>query len=93
MILKITNIITQQKEMKKNILILSLITLSSTAFAQIGMNTTTPQSTLDITAKSSAGLSPEGLLIPRVGRLKAQDMTDVATSTLIYVNNISIPLH
>ena len=57
--------------------------------AQVGINTTTPKATLDITAKNLTGTSPDGLLIPRMDRLKAQNMSGTAISTLIYVNNIS----
>lgn len=61
------------------------------AFAQIGINTTTPEATFDITAKNTTGTSEtaEGLLIPRVDRQRAQSMTDVETSTLVYINSIS----
>ncbi|WP_048511018.1 hypothetical protein [Chryseobacterium sp. FH2] len=77
--------------MKKNILWLSLITFSNFTFAQVGINTPTPQSTLDIIAKNATGTTstPEGLLIPRVDRQRAQSMTGVANSTLIYINSIA----
>ncbi|MEG0927225.1 hypothetical protein [Chryseobacterium sp.] len=57
--------------------------------AQVGINTPSPEATLDITAKNLTGTSPDGLLLPRIDRLKAQNMTGTATSTLIYVNDIS----
>lgn len=62
-----------------------------TTFGQVGFNTPTPEATVDITAKNSTGTtsSPEGLLLPRVDRQRAQSMTGVKTSTLIYVENIS----
>ncbi|MDR6403289.1 MULTISPECIES: chitin binding peritrophin-A domain-containing protein [Chryseobacterium] len=76
----------------KNKIISSLFLLSGTfAFAQVGLNTADPKATLDIMAKNATGTSttPEGLLIPRVDRQKAQSMTGVRTSTLIFVDNIS----
>ncbi|NIF06807.1 hypothetical protein F3J23_15270 [Chryseobacterium sp. Tr-659] len=59
--------------------------------AQVGVNTTTPAATMDITAKNASGTTTtaEGLLIPRVDRQRAQSMTGVALSTLIYVNSIA----
>ncbi|WP_415325843.1 hypothetical protein [Chryseobacterium sp. MMS23-Vi53] len=62
-----------------------------TTFGQVGFNTPAPEATVDITAKNSTGTtsSPEGLLLPRVDRQRAQSMTGVKTSTLIYVENIS----
>lgn len=64
---------------------------SGTLFSQVGINTPAPKATYDITAKSATGIStvPEGLLVPRVSRQKAQSMTDVTISTLIYVNDIA----
>ncbi|GAA4166818.1 hypothetical protein GCM10022217_41200 [Chryseobacterium ginsenosidimutans] len=75
--------------------ILSIIFISSTLFttakAQVGINTATPTSTLDVTAKNTTGTTTnvDGLLVPRVDRQRAQSMTGVPTSTLIYVNSIS----
>lgn len=68
-----------------------LLSFSSTIFAQVGINTINPASTLDITAKNASGTSTtvDGLLIARVDRLRAQSMTGITTSTLIYINDIS----
>ena len=76
--------------MKKQLLSIFTLTASVFAFGQIGLNTATPTATLDITAKDATGTSSrvEGLLIPRVDRQKAQSMTGIPTSTLVYVNNI-----
>lgn len=76
--------------MKKQF-ILTFLLLSGIAFAQVGVNTTTPSSTLDITARNATGTSTivDGILIPRVDRQRAQSMTSVPSSTLIYVNNIA----
>lgn len=78
--------------MKKNnfailLLMMSVITIK----AQVGVNTPNPTSTMDITAKNATGATTnvDGLLVPRVDRQRAQSMTGVPTSTLIYVNNIA----
>jgi hypothetical protein len=77
--------------MKKNVLIISAMIFSSLAFSQVGINTPNPSSTLDITAKNEAGTSAnvDGLLIPRVDRQRAQSMTGVPISTLIYVADVT----
>ncbi|EJL69568.1 hypothetical protein [Chryseobacterium populi] len=61
------------------------------ALAQVGVNTPDPQATLDVVAKNATGTArtAEGLLVPRVDRQRAQSMTGVTTSTLVYVNNIA----
>lgn len=75
--------------MKKKIIIISALISFSFACAQVGVNTSSPKATFDITAKNPTGIlsTAEGLLIPRVDRQKAQSMAGVVTSTLIYVNN------
>lgn len=77
--------------MKKNLFVVGLLATFSLAKSQVGINTPTPAATLDVTAKNSTGTGTtvEGLLIPRVDRQKAQSMTGVPTSTLIYVNSIA----
>ena len=59
--------------------------------AQVGINNPSPASTLDISAKNPTGTSgrTDGLLIPRVDRQRAQSMSAVPVSTLIYVNSIA----
>jgi len=59
--------------------------------AQVGINVASPSSTLDITAKNATGKTAnvDGLLVPRVDRERAQSMTGVPTSTLIYINSIT----
>ena len=76
--------------MKKNTIILFSLLSSVFAFSQVGINTSDPKATLDITAKEATGISRnvDGLLIPRVDRERAQSMTGTPVSTLIYVNNI-----
>ena len=70
-------------------LILLLFLYSVVSIGQIGIGTTTPAATLDITAASLAGTTVDGLLIPRVSRLRAQTMTGTPTSTILYVDDIS----
>lgn len=76
--------------MNKYVILLAII-CSGFTFGQVGINTPEPKATLDINAKESVGTftTPEGLLIPRVDRERAQSMTGVETSTMIYVNNIA----
>ena len=62
--------------------------------AQVGINTASPTSTFDINAKNATGAATnvDGMLVPRVDRQRAQVMTGVPTSTLIYVNNAATGL-
>lgn len=62
---------------------------SIAGIAQVGVGTTTPAATLDVTAANLTGTTVDGLLIPRVSRLRAQTMAGVPTSTVLYVNDIS----
>ncbi|MFP3637182.1 hypothetical protein, partial [Bacillus sp. SIMBA_033] len=63
--------------MKKK-LYLSVIAFffAATVYSQVGVNTSNPASSLDITAKNATGNSThvDGLLIPRVDRERAQSM-------------------
>ncbi|WP_179472164.1 hypothetical protein [Chryseobacterium sp. H1D6B] len=71
--------------------ILLTITAYSMIFAQMGINTSTPLSTLDINAKNSTGTSAsaDGILIPRVDRQRAQNMSGTPVSTMVYINSIA----
>lgn len=77
--------------MKKKLLSAAVIFINILCYSQVGVNTTTPQSTMDIAAKNSIGTSTlvDGLLIPRVDRERAINMATVEPSTLIYVNNVA----
>lgn len=78
--------------MKKNVLTaLAVMALSFGAHAQVGVNTTTPASTLDVRAKNATGTATnvDGFLFPRVDRQRAQSMTNVPVSTMIYVSDAS----
>ncbi|UZT96485.1 hypothetical protein ODZ84_14785 [Chryseobacterium fluminis] len=80
--------------MRKKITFLMSLTLAlpcEILYGQIGINTAQPQATLDITAKQLTGTAtnPDGILVPRVDRQRAQSMTSVVTSTIIYIRSIS----
>ncbi|WP_412850772.1 hypothetical protein ACL0VS_01120 [Chryseobacterium sp. PMSZPI] len=77
--------------MKNKIIICLFLQIGTFAFAQVGINTTTPQATLDIVAQNRVGTSTgvDGLLFPRVDRQRAQSMTSIPVSTMIYVNDVS----
>ncbi|MEG0926365.1 hypothetical protein [Chryseobacterium sp.] len=78
-------------KMKKKNFTLVLLTFSSVIFAQVGINTPSPAATLDVTAKNATGTSSavDGLLVARVDRLRAQSMTGIPTSTMIYINGVA----
>ncbi|CAA7194066.1 hypothetical protein [Chryseobacterium potabilaquae] len=60
--------------MKKQFITAMTVLMSAFALGQVGINTETPQSTLDIVGTSSAN-SPDGVLVPRftVAQLAAKD--------------------
>ncbi|MDC8102928.1 hypothetical protein ACNFU2_20165 [Chryseobacterium sp. PTM-20240506] len=57
--------------------------------AQVGVNTTSPGATLDVVAKNTSTTSVDGIIAPRVDRLKASTMVGVQNGTFIYVNDAS----
>lgn len=65
----------------------------SNSYGQLGVNSKIPSVTFDIAALNAKGDSTnvDGLLIPRVDRLRAQSMTTelIPISTMIYVDDIS----
>ncbi|SEW40348.1 hypothetical protein SAMN05421841_2697 [Chryseobacterium wanjuense] len=75
----------------RKLFVLAMVSFSVQIFAQVGVNTTAPSASFDITAKEPTGTSTtvDGVLVPRVDRQRAQSMTSVPTSTMIYVNNIA----
>lgn len=78
--------------MKKRVILLSaLLGTGFLAIAQVGINTPTPTSSLDIVATNATGTSSnvDGLLAPRVDRQRALSMASVPVGTLIYVNDIA----
>ncbi|WP_027381431.1 hypothetical protein [Chryseobacterium daeguense] len=54
------------KTILKKQMIIGTITIPLIVFGQIGINNIDPQTTLDITAKSTDGSRAEGLLVPRL---------------------------
>ena len=68
-----------------------LVFLAQISYSQIGINTTNPTSTLDIVAANPTGgaTTVDGIIIPRVDRQRAQSMTSIPTSTMIFVNSIA----
>lgn len=77
--------------MRKKLLPLALLFTFCKMYSQVGVNTTTPAATFDITAKNATGVSTnvDGVLITRLDRQRAQSMTGVPVSTLVYVNSIA----
>ncbi|WP_042721686.1 hypothetical protein [Flavobacterium sp. B17] len=72
---------------KQTTFIIALIT-SQFAFSQVGVNNTSPQATLDVTAKTTNGSKPEGFIAPRLtgDQIKSADTRygTAQTGTLIY---------
>ncbi|WP_346985189.1 hypothetical protein [Chryseobacterium sp. POE27] len=67
----------------KNIITAAAMLFSMTAFAQVGINNTSPKATLDITAKTTDGSKPEGLIIPQL----SGDKIHTATTAGVYGPN------
>ncbi|WP_148285333.1 hypothetical protein [Flavobacterium sp. B17] len=63
----------------KHLFTTAALLFSMTAFAQVGINNTSPKATLDITAKTS-GTKPEGLIIPQL----SGDQIRTATAGAVY---------
>ena len=52
--------------MKKNIILLGSLILSSVAYSQVGIDTKEPKATLDVVVKSDKLNKPFGIIAPRV---------------------------
>ncbi|WP_295230313.1 hypothetical protein [uncultured Chryseobacterium sp.] len=52
--------------MKRHLLTASISLLSIHAYSQVGINNQNPKATLDITAKTTDGSKPEGILVPKL---------------------------
>ena len=79
--------------MKKNILPLLTVLLCPFAFGQVGINTQTPQSTLDVIAKGGAS-DIDGLQAPRITRAQLTNKGNTLygtnqNGTLIYITDVS----
>lgn len=75
--------------MKRKLLFASFMLSYGALFSQIGINTTTPAATLDITAKTSDGSKAEGMILPRLtgDQVKSGDAnyTPAQKGTMVYV--------
>lgn len=73
----------------KNIFVLLIFLISIFSFGQVGIGTTDPKATLDVVANNPSGISTsvDGLIMPRVDRERAQNMTNIEVSTLIYISD------
>ncbi|CAA7387598.1 MULTISPECIES: hypothetical protein [Chryseobacterium] len=72
--------------MKKQFITAMTVLMSAFAFGQVGVNTQTPQSTLDVTGTSSATIA-DGVLVPRytVAELSAKDAAYGASQNGVFV--------
>jgi hypothetical protein len=70
---------THKYKTMKQLITTAVLLFSMTAFAQVGINNTSPKATLDITAKTN-GTKPEGLIIPQ---LTGSDIR-IATAASVY---------
>ncbi|WP_148285347.1 hypothetical protein [Flavobacterium sp. B17] len=66
----------------KNLFTTAALLFSMTAFAQVGINNTSPKATLDITAKTT-GTKPEGLIMPQL----SGNNIHTATAATVYGTN------
>jgi hypothetical protein len=76
--------------MKKNTLLSMLVILAACfnlSKAQVGINTTNPQATLDITGKPATASSLDGMIPPRItgNQLRAKTYTPAQTGAIVYV--------
>lgn len=73
----------------KNLYILFLVIGFQSAIAQVGINTTTPNASLDITASDPVNPSPDdGLLIPRINEFPATNPGADQQGMLVYLTQI-----
>ena len=74
--------------MKKNIILLGTLIISSIAYSQVGINTDQPKATLDIKASPTSTTKIDGLIAPRLtgNELQAKDALyeDDQDATIIY---------
>ncbi|MET3539089.1 hypothetical protein [Chryseobacterium limigenitum] len=81
--------------MKKSIILLGALMVSSLAYSQVGINTPSPNATFDITGKPTDPNATDGLLAPRIAgnELKAKDLLygTSQTGALVYVTAAASP--
>ncbi|CAD7811809.1 hypothetical protein CHRY9390_02419 [Chryseobacterium aquaeductus] len=74
--------------MKKNIITMAVLLFSLTVSAQVGINNSSPQATLDIAAKTTDGSKAEGIIAPRLtgDQIQAGDAqyTAAQKGTILY---------
>lgn len=74
--------------MKEKIILISGLLSAGVVFSHVGINNISPKATLDITAKTTNGSNPEGVIVPRLtgDQIKAADSQYglSQTGTLIY---------
>lgn len=71
----------------KNLFLGLLFCVPFFGLSQVGINTTTPQAQLDITASNSATpLNTDGLLVPRIDNFPATNPTVTQNGMLVYLN-------
>ncbi|REC46956.1 hypothetical protein [Chryseobacterium pennipullorum] len=73
--------------MKNKLFTLALLSVSSLAFAQVGINTETPQATLDVAGFPASTSKLDGIIAPRLkgAELKAKNYTTAQTGAIVYV--------
>jgi len=73
--------------MKKNFIFLGTLFFSGLSFAQVGVNTDSPQATLDIVGKPTDASSLDGVIAPRITgeQLRAKTYTSYQEGALVYV--------
>ena len=77
--------------MRTNLIATIALMVSSTTFAQVGINNNDPKATLDVTAKTTDGSKPEGIIAPRLTGAQIQ-LADTKygtdqTGTLVYATS------
>lgn len=82
--------------MKKHTLLLSFLVCTSMAFAQVGINTTTPNATLEVVGKGATTTIPDGIIAPRISKQQLAAKTagtygSLQTAAVVFVNDITTP--
>lgn len=81
--------------MKKTFISIVLLAAASIQ-AQVGINTQTPNATLDVQGKASTTTIPDGIIAPRISKQQLAAKTDATytpaqTAAIVYVNDITAP--
>ncbi|WPO84118.1 hypothetical protein SD427_07225 [Chryseobacterium sp. JJR-5R] len=77
-------------------LLLTLTCMSSIAYSQVGIDTTTPQASLDVLGKSADVSAKDGIIAPRITKQQLASKTSgtygaLQNGTLLYVSDITAP--